>query len=93
MGNGLGLASVRVVGVMYVWVVSPDSLCRWKLHVSVYYARRIPVYLGCTQCSFMLQFIDICFLPYIWLWQISQFKKKLVVCVLLSDLSRHHPLL
>ena len=23
-------------GVKSVWVVSPDSLCRWQVHVSVY---------------------------------------------------------
>ena len=40
--------------------MSPDSLCRWQVHVSVYCARRIPAHLWCTQCS-----IDICFLPYV----------------------------
>ena len=53
-------------------VLSLDSLCRWQVHVSVYCARRIPAHLTCTQCSILLHIIDICFLPCIFLWHISQ---------------------
>ena len=68
-----------------------DSLCRWHIQVSVYCARRIPTNLRCIQCSILLHPIDICFLPCICVWQISQIQT--CVCVLLSDLdlSRHHP--
>ena len=52
--------------------VSPDSLCRLQVQVSVYCARRIPAHLRCTQCSILLHLIDIYFLPCICLWQISQ---------------------
>ena len=38
-------------GVMSVWVVSLDSLCRWQVQVSVYCSWRIPAHLRCTQCS------------------------------------------
>ena len=46
-------------GIMPVCVVSPDSLCRWQVQVSVYCARRIAAHLRCTQCSIMLHLIDI----------------------------------
>ena len=52
-------------------VVSLDYLCRWQVHVSVYCARRIPAHLMYTQCSILLHLIDIGFLPYICVWQIS----------------------
>ena len=45
-----------------VRVVSPDSLCRWQVHESVYCAGLIHVHLMCTKCSIMLHLIDICFL-------------------------------
>ena len=66
--------------------MSPDSLCRWQVQVSVYCAGQIPVHLRCTECSILVHLIDICFLLCICLWQ----KSRLVV-VLLSDLdlSRH----
>ena len=35
-------------GVMSVCVVSQDCLCRWQVHVFVYYARRILAHLRCT---------------------------------------------
>ena len=47
-----------------------DSLCRWQ--VSVYYARRIPGPPRCTHSSILLHLIDIGFLPYICLLQISE---------------------
>ena len=72
VGGRLGPASGRVGGlvqslggwggVMYVCVVSLDSLCRWQVQVSVYCARWIPAHLWCTQCSMMLHLIDIYFL-------------------------------
>ena len=49
-------------GIMYVCVVSLDYLCLWQVQVSVYYARRIPAHLRCTQCSILLHLIDIGFL-------------------------------
>ena len=58
LGQGLGGWS----GVMSVWVVILDSLCRLQVQVSVYCARRIPVHLRCTQCSILLHLIDICFI-------------------------------
>ena len=38
----------------------------------MYCAWRIPAHLRCTQCSILLHLMDICFLPCICLWQISQ---------------------
>ena len=52
-------------GVIYVCVVSLDSLCWWQVQVYVYCARRIPVHLRCTQCSILLHLIDICFLTFV----------------------------
>ena len=57
---------------MSVCGVSLDSLRRWQVQVSVYCARRIPAHLRCTQCSIIVHLIDISFLTYICLWQISQ---------------------
>ena len=62
----------RWFGVMSVWGVSLDYLCRWQVQVSVYCAWRIPAHLRCTQCSILLHLMDICFLSCICLWQISQ---------------------
>ena len=45
--------------------VSLDSLCRWQVQVYVYCAWRIPAHLRCTQCSILLQLMDICFLTWI----------------------------
>ena len=50
-------------GVMFVCVVSLDSLCRWQVQVFVYCVRRISAHLTCTQCSILLHLINICFLP------------------------------
>ena len=47
-------------------------MCRWQAQVSVYCAWRIPAHLRCTQCSILLHHMDICFLTWICLWQISQ---------------------
>ena len=47
---------------MSLCVVSLDSLWRWQVQLSVYCARRIPAQLRCTQCSILLQLIDICFI-------------------------------
>ena len=59
--------------------MSLDCLCRWK--VQVYCAMRIPAHLRCPQCSILLHLIDICFLPCICLWQISQIQTCLLVVV------------
>ena len=67
LGQGLGGWG----GVMYVCVVSLDSLCRWQVQVCVYCARRISAHLMCTQRSILLHLIDICFLTCICMWQIS----------------------
>ena len=61
-----------VSGVMHVCVVSLDYLCIWQDQGSVYRAWRIPTHLRCTQCSILFHNIDIDFLTYICLWQISQ---------------------
>ena len=58
-----------------------DYLCRWQVQVSVYCARRISAHLRCTQCSILLHFIDISFLPCICLWHISQIQTCLCVVV------------
>ena len=55
------------------------GLCLWPVQVSVYCARQIPVHFWCTQCPILLLIIDICFLPYICLWQISQLCLHVVV--------------
>ena len=52
--------------------MSPDSLCRLQVQVSVYCSWWIPAHLKCTQCSILLHLMDICVLQYICLWQISQ---------------------
>ena len=52
--SGVGVESVGGLnqcleewgGVMSVYVVSPNYLCRWQVQVSVYCARRIP-----AQCT------------------------------------------
>ena len=69
---GLWQSLGGLCGVMTVCVVSLDYLCRWQVQVSVYYARRVPAHLRCTQCSILLHPIDIFFLRCICLWQISQ---------------------
>ena len=74
-----GLDQVCEGDVMSVRVL--DYLCRWQVHVSVYCARRIPEHLRCTQCLILLHFIDICFLTYNCLWQISQIQTCLRVVV------------
>ena len=66
---------------MSVCVVSLDSLCRWQVQVSVYCARRIPAYLGCTRCSILLYCIDIGIPTCICMWQISQIQTFLHVVV------------
>ena len=78
---GLGQSLGWWGGVMSLCVVSLDSLCRLQLWISVYYARRIPAHLRCTQCSILLHLIDICFLTCIGLWQISQIQTCLRVVV------------
>ena len=70
--GGLDQGRERWGGVMSVRGVSLDSLCRWQVQVSVYCAWWIPAHLRCTQCSILLHLMDICFLTYICLWQISQ---------------------
>ena len=87
------MARVCEGGVMSVCVVSLDCLCIWQVQVSVYCARRIPVYLRCTQCSILLHLIDICFLSCICMWQISQIQNCLRVVVGPGLVSTHRPLL
>ena len=67
------------VGWFYVCVVSLNSLCRWKLQVSVYCAWRIPAHLRCTQCSILLHIIDICFITCIFIC--GRYCKYRFVCV------------
>ena len=78
---GLGQGQGGWGGVMSVCVVSLDSLCRWQVQVAVYYARRIPAHLRCTQCSIQFLLIDICFLTCSCMWQISQIQTCLHVVV------------
>ena len=61
--------------------MSLGSLCIWQVQVSVYCAWWIPAYLRCTQCSTLLYLMDICFLPCICLWQISQIQTCLCVVI------------
>ena len=68
-------------GVMPVCVVSLASMSRWKVQLSIYCARLIPVHLRSTPCSIRLYLIDICFLTCICLWQISQIQTCLRVVV------------
>ena len=80
----MGGLYVRVMGgVMYVcvvvWFLCVDGRSRYLY--SVYCTRRIPAHLRCTQCSIMLDHIDIGFLTYICLWQISQVQTCLRVVV------------
>ena len=65
--------------VMVVCVVSLDYLCRWYVLVSVYCDRRITAHLNCNQCLILLHLINICFLPYIYIWQVSQIQTCLRV--------------
>ena len=77
--------------VMSVCVVTPDSLCRWQIQVSVYCARRIPADLKCTQCSILFLWISASYHVFVY----DIYRKYRLVCVRSSDLdlSRHHPLL
>ena len=59
--------------------MSPDSLYRWQVQVSVYCSWRIPAYPRCTQCSILLYLMDICFLQCICLWHILQIQTCVVV--------------
>ena len=61
--------------------MSPDSLCRWQVDVSVYCVRQTPAHLRCTQCSILLHIFDISFPPCICLWQISKIQTCLSVVV------------
>ena len=79
VGGRLGTGSGRV-GWCYVCVCC-ESMCRWKVQVSVYCARRSPVHLRCTQCSILLHHIDICFLTCICMRHISQIQTCLRVVV------------
>ena len=79
-------------GVMSVCVVSLDSLCRYKVQVSVYCAWLIHAHLRCTQCSILCTiWISASYRVFVY----SRYRKSRCVCVGLSDLdlSRHHPLL
>ena len=76
--RGLELAKGKC-GEVYVAWGSLDSLCRWHIHVSVYWSTRICAHLRCTQCSEWLHLSDVCFLV-ISLWQISQIQTCVRVC-------------
>ena len=77
-------------GVMSVWIVSPDSLCRWQVQVSVY--------CGYLHILGAPSVQPCCTLPisssyYVFVY--GRYSKSRFVCVWLSeqDLSRHHQLL
>ena len=57
------------------------SLYRLQVKVYVYCAWQIHAHLRCTQCSIPLHLMDICLLPCIYLWQISQIHTCLFVVV------------
>ena len=61
--------------------MSPDSLCRLPVHVSVYCGWRIPAHVRCTLCSILLHLMYICFLHCICLWQVLQIRTCLCVVV------------
>ena len=79
--RGLYQGRERWGGVISMWGVSLDSLCRLQVQVSVYCASRMSAHLRCTLCSIMLPLIDICFQPCIRLWQMSQIQTCLCVVV------------
>ena len=60
-----------------VWIICVDG----RVHVSVYCARRIPAHFMGTQFLILLHLINICYLTYICLWQISQIQTCLRVGV------------
>ena len=66
-------------GVMSVCCES--SFCIWQVLASVYYAKRIPAHLKCTQCSILLHLVNIGFLQCNCMWQISQIQTCLRVVV------------
>ena len=70
--GGLDQGRERWGSVMSMGGVSPDSLCRWQVQVSVYCDWRIPAHPRRIQCSIPLHLMDIYFLTCICLWQISQ---------------------
>ena len=77
LGTGSGLVVWCYVCVscearLFVYMAGPAS---------VYCARRFPAQLRCTRCSILLHLINICFLPCIYLWQISQIQTSLCVVV------------
>ena len=70
------------VGSCYVCVICDSGFfCICQVQVSVYCAWRIPAHLRRTQCSILLLLIDICFLPCICLWHISQIQTCLCLVV------------
>ena len=81
VGRGMDQVRERWGGVMSVWGVSLNYLCRWQIQVSVYCAWRIPAHLRCTQCSIRLHLMDICFMTCICLWEISQIQTRLFKAV------------
>ena len=82
-GEWVGGLDQGLDGLCYVCVSCESGLFfyRWQVQVSLYYSRRIAAHLRCTQCSTLLHLIDICFLPCICLWQISQIQTCLCVVV------------
>ena len=61
--------------------MSLDSLCRLQVQVYVNCTRRKPAHLRCTLCSILLHLINISFLLFICLWQISKIQTCLCVVV------------
>ena len=77
--RGLGQGMELWGGVMTVLVASMDYLCRWRVQVPVYCARRRPAPFRCTQCSILLHLMVICFLQCICLWHILQIQNCMCV--------------
>ena len=77
--RGLELAKRKWGEVCVAWG-SLDPLCRWHIHVSVYWSTLICRHLKCTQCSEWLHLTDICFLLTS-LLQISQIQTCVCVCL------------
>ena len=75
----------RVVWRCYVCVSCQSGLFV-QVQVSVYCARRIPAHLRCTQCSILLQLIDICFLSCICSWPTAASSSFLATSMLIFSI-------
>ena len=82
----------RLGGVGGEWVTGLDfGVTNLEEHGESRICVWIPAHLMCTQCSSLLNLIDICFLTCICMWQISQIQTCLRV-VFGPRFSRHRPL-